>query len=256
MLPIGRCPGVGFVLAAPAWYRSRFGADRLQAPRTADGTPDLQGIWQVRNTTAAFDLEDHGGALEFLQENIIVDPPDGKIPYKPEALAKRQANFKIRETADTLNKCYMPGVPRITYLDFPFQIFQTPKYTLIAYEYIHIYRTIFTDASKHIDGLDFWLGDPRGHWDGDTLVVDVMDFNDQTWFDASGDYHSDKLHVVERYTRTGPDTLRYEATIEDPEVFTRAWKISLPLYRHTEPNFRLLEYECQAYADEAAKGSH
>ncbi len=228
-----------------------------KAPRTADGTPDLQGIWQVRNTSAAFDLEDHAGALGIpAGRSVIVDPPDGKIPYKSEALAKRQENFKNREAADTLNKCYMPGVPRITYLDFPFQIFQTPKYTLIAYEYIHIYRTIFTDASKHIDGLDFWLGDPRGHWDGDTLVVDVTDFNNQTWFDASGDYHSDKLHVVERYTRTGPDTLRYEATIEDPEVFTKAWKISLPLYRHTEPNFRLLEYECQAYADEAAKGSH
>jgi hypothetical protein len=226
-----------------------------KAPRTADGTPDLQGIWQVRNTSAAFGLEDHTGALGISPgRRVIVDPPDGKIPYKPEALAKRQANFKNRDAADTLNKCYMPGVPRITYLDFPFQIFQTPKYTLITYEYIHIYRTIFTDGSKHIDGLDFWLGDPRGHWDGDTLVVDVADFNDQTWFDASGDYHSDKLHVVERYTRTGLDTLRYEATIEDPEVFTRAWKISLPLYRHTEPNFRILEYECQAYADEAAKG--
>ena len=227
-----------------------------KAPRTADGTPDLQGIWQVRNNSAAFDLEDHAGALGIPPgRGVIVDPADGKIPYRPEALAKRQENFKNRATADTLNKCYMPGVPRITYLDFPFQIFQTPKYTLIAYEYIHIYRTIFTDGSKHIDGLDFWLGDPRGHWDGDMLVVDVTDFNDQTWFDAVGDYHSDKLHVVERYTRTGPDTLQYEATVEDPAVFTRLWKISLLLYRHTEPNFRLLEYECQVYADEAAKGS-
>jgi hypothetical protein len=228
-----------------------------KVPRTADGTPDLQGIWQVRNTSAASDLGDHAGALGIpAGRSVIVEPLDGRIPYKPEALVKRRENFKNRDTADTLNKCYMPGVPRITYLDFPFQIFQTPKYTLIAYEYIHIYRTIFTNGTPHIDGLDFWLGDPRGHWEGDTLVVDVTDFNDQTWFDASGDYHSDKLHVVERYTRTGPDTLRYEATIEDPEVFTRAWKISLPLYRHTEPNFRILEYECQAYADEAAKGSH
>jgi hypothetical protein len=227
-----------------------------KVPRTADGTPDLQGIWQVRNTSAASDLGDHAGALGIpAGRSVIVEPLDGRIPYKPEALVKRRENFKNRDTADTLNKCYMPGVPRITYLDFPFQIFQTPKYTLIAYEYIHIYRTIFTNGSPHIDGLDFWLGDSRGHWEGDTLVVDVTDFNDQTWFDASGDYHSDKLHVVERYTRTGPDTLRYEATIEDPAVFLRAWKISVPLYRHTEPNFRLLEYECQAYADEAAKSS-
>ena len=206
-------------------------AQAYKAPRTADGTPDLQGIWQVRNTSAAFDLEDHAGALGIpAGRSVIVDPADGKIPYRPEALAKRQENFKNRDSADTLNKCYMPGVPRITYLDFPFQIFQTPKYTLIAYEYIHIYRTIFTNGSPHIDGLDFWLGDPRGHWDGDTLVVDVTNFNDQTWFDASGDYHSDKLHVVERYTRTGPDTLRYEATIEDPAMFTRPWKISLKIH--------------------------
>jgi hypothetical protein len=243
---------LALVASAPCLAQAPY-----KAPRNADGTPDLQGIWQVRNTSAAFDVEDHAGALGIPPgRSVIVDPPDGKIPYKPEALAKRQENFKNRAALDTLNKCYMPGVPRITYLDFPFQIFQTAKYTLIAYEYIHIYRTIFTNGSPHIDGLDFWLGDPRGRWDGDTLVVDVTDFNDQTWFDAAGDYHSDKLHVVERYTRTSPNTLQYEATIEDPSVFTRPWKISLPLYRHTEPNFRLLEYECQAYADEAAKGGH
>jgi hypothetical protein len=225
-----------------------------QAPRTPDGHADLQGIWQVRNTTAAFDLEDHAAAHGIPPgRSVIVDPPDGKIPYKPEAAAKRMENFQNREKADTLNKCYMPGLPRLTYLNFPFQIFQTPKYTLIAYEYIHIYRTIFTDGTKHIDGLDFWNGDSRGQWEGDTLVVDVADFNDQTWIDAAGDYHSSALHVVERYTRTGPDTLQYEATIEDPKVFSKPWKISLPLYRHTEPNFRLLEYECQAYSEDQAK---
>ena len=218
-----------------------------KAPRTADGTPDLQGIWQVKNTSAAFDLQTHAASKGVpAGKSVIIDPADGKIPYKPDALAKRQANFKDRETADTLNKCFMPGVPRITYLNYPFQIFQTPKYTLIAYQYIHIYRTIYTNNTPHIDGLDFWLGDSRGHWEGDTLVVDITDFNDQTWFDAAGDYHSGKLHVVERYTRTGADSMTYEATIEDPDVFTRPWKISAPLYRHTEPNFRLLEYECQA----------
>ncbi len=219
------------------------------------GCPILQGIWQVRNTTAAFDVQDHAGALGIPPgRSIVVQPADGKIPYKPEALAKRRGKFQESGRAlDTLNKCYMPGVPRITYMDYPFQIFETPKYTLIAYEYIHNYRTIFTNGTQHLDGLDWWNGDSRGHWDGDSLVVDVTDFNDQTWFDASGDYHSDKLHVVERYTRTGPDTLQYEATIEDPEVFTQPWKISIPLYRHTEPNFRVLEYECQAYADEARR---
>jgi hypothetical protein len=242
------------VCAAPQ-MASAQGAYKV--PRNADGTPDLQGIWQVRNTSAAYDLQDHGGALGIPPgRSVIVDPPDGKIPYKPEALAKREANFKNREEADPFNKCYMPGVPRINLIDFPFQIFQTPKYTLMAYEYNHIYRTIYTNGSPHIDGLDFWLGDSRAHWDGDSLVVDVTDFNDQTWFDASGDYHSGNLHVVERYTRTGPNTLQYEATMQDPTVFTQPWKISVTLYRHTEPNFRILEYECQAYQDEAAKGSH
>jgi len=126
-----------------------------KVPRTPDGLPDLQGIWQVRDTTAAFDVQDHAGALGIPPgRSIVVQPADGKIPYKPEALAKRQENFKNREAADTLNKCYMPGVPRITYLDFPFQIFETPKYTLIAYEYIHNYRTIFTNGTGHLDGLD------------------------------------------------------------------------------------------------------
>ena len=245
---------LSWAAAQPVQAQNSMARAAYQAPRTADGTPDLQGIWQVRNTSAAFDLQDHAGALGIPPgRSVIVQPADGKIPYKPEALAQRQENFKNRDRADTLNKCYMPGVPRITYLDFPFQIFQTPKYTLITYEYIHIYRTVFTNGTQHIDGLDFWNGDSRGHWEGETLVVDVTDFNDQTWFDASGDYHSDKLHVMERYTRTGPDTLSYEATIEDPNVFTAPWKISIPLYRHSEPNFRILEYECHAYVDEAAK---
>lgn len=240
-------------LLAQAKKASHLAAYKV--PRTPDGLPDLQGIWQVRETTAAFDLEDHGGALGIPPGfSVIVDPVSGRIPYRPDAIAKRMENFKNRDAEDPLNKCYMPGVPRINYIDFPFQIFETPQYTLIAYEYIHNYRTIFTNGTKHLEGLDWWNGDSRGHWEGDTLVVDVSDFNDQTWFDSSGDYHSGKLHVVERYTRTGPDSLQYEATIDDPDVYTQPWKIRIPLYRHTEPNFRILEYECQAYADEEAKG--
>jgi hypothetical protein len=253
-----KMPVSGSVLAAAAalsLVAALPARAQYRVPRTPDGLPDLQGIWQVRNTAAAFDVQDHAGALGIPPgRSIVVEPAGGKIPYKPEALAKRQANFKNRDADDPLNKCYMPGVPRITYLNFPFQIFETPKYTLIAYEYIHNYRTIFTNGTQHLDGLDWWNGDSRGHWDGDSLVVDLTDFNDQTWFDASGDFHGDKLHVVERYTRTAPDTLQYEATIDDPEVFTQPWKISIPLYRHTEPNFRILEYECQAYADEQTEG--
>ena len=232
------------------------GAPAYQAPRTPDSHADLQGIWQVRDTGAAFNLEGEAAARGIpAGRSVIVDPPSGKIPYKPEAIARRKENLQKRETEDTLNKCFMPGVPRLTYLNYPFQIFQTSKYTLIAYEYIHIYRTIFTDGTPHIEGLDFWNGDSRGHWEGDTLVVDVAGFNDQTWLDAAGDYHSDALHVVERYTRTGPDTLQYEATLEDPKVFTKPWKIALPLNRHTEPNFRLLEYECQPNSGDQVKAA-
>ena len=163
--------------AQPAEAQTSMARAAYKVPRTPDGLPDLQGIWQVRDTAAAFDVQDHAGALGIPPgRSIVVQPADGKIPYKPEALTKRQDNFKHRDALDTLNKCYMPGVPRITYLDYPFQIFETPKYTLIAYEYIHNYRTIFTNGTQHLDGLDWWNGDSRGHWDGDSLVVDVDRF--------------------------------------------------------------------------------
>ena len=194
---------------------------------------DLQGIWQAKGT-----------ASENL-EKFVVDPVDGKIPYRADALARRQQNFQNRETADTVRKCYLPGVPRITLFPMPFQIFQSSKYVAIVYQYAHAYRTIYLDGSKHLDGLDFWMGDSRGHWEGETLVVDVADFNDRTWLDAAGNYHSDALHVVERYTRTGSKTITYEATIDDPKVFTRAWKIRVPLELDAEKNARLMEYECR-----------
>src|SRR5579862_6744458 len=225
-------------------------AQSYSPPRAPDGKPDLQGIWQVRNT-AAFNVETHGASTGIAAgPGVIVNPPDGMIPYQPEAAAQQKENFKNRASADPLNKCFMPGVPRLTYLPYPFQIFQTSRYIVFVYEYIHIYRTIFMDGSKHLEDIDFWMGDSRGHWEGNTLVVDVTNHNGETWFDKSGNYHSDALHVVERYTRTAPDVLTYEAAIEDPKVFTKPWKMSMPLYRHTEKNFRLLEYECYAYLDD------
>ena len=123
-------------------------------------------------------------------------------------------NFANRATADPVNKCFLPGVPRIAYMPFPFQIFQTPEFVAITYEYVHASRTVHMKNPKHPDDIAFWMGDSRGHWEGDTLVVDVADNEPSTWLDASGDFHSDALHVIERYTRTSPDTLRYEATIE------------------------------------------
>ena len=219
-------------------------AQSYSPPRTADGKPDLQGIWQAQNS-AYYDLEDHAASLgNPAGRGIVVE---GVIPYRPEAKEQKEKNFANRAAGDPNSRCFLPGVPRANYLPFPFQIFQTPKYVAILYEYVHAYRLIPLDGSKHPEEVDFWIGDSRGHWVGDTLVVDVADNNSMTWFDASGDFHSDALHVVERYTRTGPDTLRYEATIEDPKVFTKPWKISMPIYRQDENNQQLLEYDC--YAD-------
>jgi hypothetical protein len=174
----------------------------------------------------------------------------GTIPYQAWAVAKKAENFQDRQTADPLNKCFMPGVPRIMYMDFPFQIFQTPKAVAITFEWSMDYRLIYTDGSSPFPDLNFWMGDSRGHWEGDTLVVNVTNHNDKTWFDMAGDFHSDALKVVEHYRMTDLDTIQYEATIEDSKVFSKPWTISLPLKRRTDRN-RLYEYVCQAEVEEA-----
>jgi hypothetical protein len=148
----------------------------------------------------------------------------------------------------------MVGVPRITYMPYPFQIVQAADQVTLLYEYVHSVRNVYLNSPHPKGPIQWWMGDSRGRWDGETLVVDVVHFTDQTWFDRSGNYHSAALHVVERYTRTGPDHLQYEATIEDPKVFARPWTISLPLYRRREPNVRLLEYECYAYLESQKDG--
>jgi len=210
-------------------------------PRTPDGKPNLQGIWQALSP-AAWDIQDHHAQLGVPPGQGVVD--SNEIPYQAWALARKRENLANRLTADPETKGYLPGVPRIMYMPFPFQIFQTPSYVALAFEYAHGIRTIYTDGSQHPRGpINWWLGDSRGRWEGNTLVVDVVHFTDQTWFDRAGNFHSDALHLVERYTLMGPDHLSYEVTIEDPKVFTRPWKMSMPLYRRKEPNVRLLEYE-------------
>jgi hypothetical protein len=215
-------------------------------PRTADGKPDLDGIWQASGSAAA-DLEDHAARLNMLAGRSVVT--GGLIPYQAWAAAKKAENFQNRQTADPLSKCYMPGVPRIMYLDFPFQILQAPQRIAIAFEWSLDYRLIYTDGSPHPADANFWMGDSRGRWEGDTLVVDVANHNDQTWFDMAGDFHSDALHVVERYSMTDPDTIQYEATIDDSKVFTKPWTIRIPLHRRTDRD-RLFEYACQAETEE------
>ena len=228
-------------------------AQAYRAPRAPDGHADLQGVWQAMSSAAAVNVEPHSASMNMQGgTGVIVDPADGKIPYRPEARAKQQENFKNRATLDPMHKCYMPGVPRVTYLPFPFQILQTGKTVVMLSEYTHTTRNVFL-SDKHLDGLELWMGDSRGRWDGDTLVVDVTQFNGDTWLDQSGNHHSAALHVVERYTRTGPDVLTYEATLTDPATYTRPWTMRVLLYRHQEPNYRLLEYECQAYLEEEGK---
>jgi hypothetical protein len=214
--------------------------------RTADGKPDLSGVWQAFGP-ADQDLEAHAARKDSPAHLGVVE--GGEIPYQPWALAKKKENFAKRETADpTTAKCDMPGVPRLNYTPLPFQIFQSAKSTTVLYEFAHAVRQIYTNGTKHPDGhIDWWLGDSRGHWDGDTLVVDVVDFNDETWLSHAGDFHSDELHVVERYTPLDSDHIQYEATIEDPKVFTRPWSLKLVLYRRVEPNFQLLEYDCYTF---------
>ncbi len=215
-------------------------------PRGADGKPNLQGIWQASGSAAA-DLQDHAASLNMPAGRSVVT--SGQIPYQPWAAKQRAENFQNRQTADPLSKCYLPGVPRVMYLDFPFQIFQTPTAIAMAFEWELDYRLIHTDGSPHPADADFWMGDSRGHWEGDTLVVDVSNINDKTWFDMAGDFHSNALHVVERYRMTGPDTIQYEATVEDPKVFTKPWTIDIALQRRTDRE-RLFEYVCQAEVEE------
>jgi hypothetical protein len=195
--------------------------------------------------SASWDILDHPDQPGIPAGRSVVE--GGALPYRPEAQEVKRRNFENRETADPETNCNLPGVPRITYTPFPFQITQTSKQITFLYEYAHAVRNVFMDTPHPRGGLEWWLGDSRGHWEGNTLVVDVADFNDLTWFDRAGDFHSKALHVVERYTPAGPDHLQYEALIEDPAVFTRPWKMSMLLYRQKEKDAELLEYECFSF---------
>ena len=213
--------------------------------RTADGKPNFSGIWEVMSK-ANWNIEPHSASRIAPASAGIVE--GGELPYQPGMVEKRKQNFAARATADTESKCFLPGVPRIMYVEHPFQIVQTPNLVMMLFEYVHANRNVYMNT-PHLRGpLDWWMGDSRGTWDGDTLVVDANNFNEDTWFDRAGNFHSDALHVVERYTLTDADHISYNATIEDSKVFTRPWKMNLVFYRHTEPNFRLLDYECYAFA--------
>jgi hypothetical protein len=280
---------VGALVGGVVWTQGAFasrGNEGYKAPRTADGKPDLNGVWQTLNS-ANYDIEAHPARPAMA---LIPAPPStgtpglvratpadlpapevralgavgavpagesvvegGAIPYQPWAAAMKKENADHWLERDPEIKCFMPGVPRATYMPYPFQILQGTDTILIAYEFAGTTRTIhMTDVGK--SPSPSWMGWSRGRWDGDTLVVDVTDFNDQTWFDRAGNFHSDALHVVERYTPVSPYHVMYEATIEDPKVFTRPWTMRMPLYRRFESDRRLLEYKCVEFVEEAMYG--
>jgi hypothetical protein len=246
------------------------------APRGADGKPDLNGIWQALNE-ANYDLEAHVArpamalrpgpygpipAAPVLALGAVgAVPPSlgvvegGEIPYRPEALARRKQNQEDWLNLDPEVKCYLPGVPRATYMPYPFQILQSASALTFVYEYAGAVRNIYLKDAGPAPA-DSWMGQSVGRWDGDTLVIDVTGLNDQTWLDRAGNFHSDKLHVVERYTRTSPDVMSYEATIEDPVVFTRPWKIGMPLYRRQEKSAQLLDFKCVEFVEELLYGQY
>jgi len=242
-------------------------------PRIA-GKPDLHGIWQAMSE-ANFDLEAHVArpamalrqgpygpvpAAPVLALGAVgAVPPSlgvvggGPIPYLPEALKQKQENQENWLTRDPEIKCYLPGVPRAMYMPYPFEIFQTPNSLFMAFEYAGAVRDIYM-KNPGPPPVDTWMGQSVGHWEGDTLVVDVTGFNDQSWFDRAGNYHSDQLQVVERYTRISADVISYEATIEDKAVFSRPWKINLPLYRRQEKNIQLMDFKCAEFVEELLYG--
>jgi hypothetical protein len=222
-----------------------LGASAADNPAKIGGKPNMNGIWQAVGS-AYWNLEDHSAAGQSVVQG-------GTIPYKPEALAQREENRKGWPKTDPEAKCYMPGIPRATYMPYPFQIVQGDGDILFVYEFASANRVVH--MAKHEESpVDSWMGWSNGHWEGDTLVIEVSGFNDGSWFDRAGNYHSTSLKVTERYTLKDKDHIQYEATIDDPETYSKPWKISLPLYRLVEPNAQLLEFKCVEFSEELLYG--
>ena len=259
--PAPAAPAQGRGAAAPAQGR---GAAPARPDRIA-GHPNLNGIYQTTNT-ANWNLEDHSAsATAFWQlgaifaipagQSVIVDN-NGAIPYTPAGLKKRTENQAGWPKTDPEAKCYMPGIPRATYMPYPFQIVQGQKDILFVYEYATSNRIVH--MTNHTEApVDSWMGWSNGKWDGDTLVIEAKGFNDLSWFDRAGNHHSDALTVTERYSvmpGTGGNILNYEARMEDPKTFSRPWTIRMPLYRRVEANAQLLEYKCVEFSEELLYG--
>ena len=251
-----------------------FALADYEPPRTADGKPDFTGVWQVLNT-ANDSLEAHTGrAAQVMREGPVVPVPSkelvalgavgavppslgvvegDEIPYKPEALAKREENRKNWITADPEVHCYLPGIPRATYMPHPFQIAHNKDALMFSYSYAGAVRNVALSDPGPAP-IDSWMGLSWAHWEGDTLVIETNGMHDQTWLDRSGNYHSDKLKVIERYTRTSEHTIDYSATLEDGDVFTRPWTITMPLYKRVGADAQMLRFSCVEYVEEMMYG--
>ena len=263
------------MIAALVFFSLSAQAAEYKAPRGPGGVhPDLNGIWQALNT-ANYDIEMHTASHSMqLREGphgplptvktmylgaVASVPPglgvvvDGKIPYTPEALAKKQENKANWIDRDPEVKCFLPGIPRATYMPQPFQIFQSADSVFMAYQYAGAVREVYMEDPGEAP-VDSWMGWSAGRWEGDTLVVEVTGQYDSTWFDRAGNHHSDKMKVTERYTPMSPYHLQYEATIEDPETFTEPWTISMPMYRRMEDNAQLMEFRCVEFVEELMYG--
>jgi hypothetical protein len=258
---------------------TRLTGQSSRPARTADGKPNISGVWQVISE-ANWDLQAHDaragavtqhgvyqyeyanvpaapvlalGAAAIVPGSVGVVQGDGQIPYTADAAKKKAENAANWIDRDPELKCYLPGIPRATYMPYPFQIVQSANKIQMIYTFSNAARTI------HLDNVadppdDTWMGHSVGRWDGDTLVVDVSHFNDKTWFDRAGNFHSDALHVVERFTPISADALRYEATIEDSNVFTKPWTIAMPIYRRLESNAQVLDFPCIDFTEEFLYG--
>jgi hypothetical protein len=270
---------IGGVVVAVSMSPASGQAER--PARTDDGKPNFNGLWQALNE-AHWDLQAHEarpavvtqpgvypyeytrvpaapvlalGAAGGVPGSVGVVEDDGRIPYKPEAAAIKQENAQHWIDRDPELKCYLPGIPRAMYMPHPFEIVQSANKIQMTYAFTNAGRTIHLDKVVEPPTDELYMGHSVGRWEGDTLVVDVTHFNDATWFDRAGNFHSNALRLVERFTPITPDAIHYEVTIEDPKVFTRPWKIAMPLYRRLEPNAQLMEYRCIEFVEEFMWGN-
>jgi len=273
---------VSLVACSPAQQQVSTTAEGASAPSTSaiprgpDGKPDLNGIWQVlSNANVNLEASAPKAAFALVPGDFVPVPaPEvvalgavgavpatfgvvegGVIPYKPEALAQRDANRENWLTSDPEIKCYMPGVPRATYMPHPFQIFHSDKAVFFAYSFAGAVRNIYLEDPGEAP-LDSWMGQSYGHWEGDTFVVEVTALDDRTWFDRAGNYHSYKMKVTERYTLVSANVMEYEATIDDPETFERPWTINMPIYRRLEEGFELPQFKCVEFVEELMYGKY